>query len=117
MFCVWMQLTTSVKSMTTSLPTVMAAMTFLTASFFFSILGLESSSLSSWISPFLVVWKYFESLPEADVPPKLGSFVFMALCAAPLRPVWNHTQKRRAALRGAHGDFGGVANEREMCRQ
>ena len=78
MFCVWMQLTTSVKSITTSFPTVMAAMTFLTASFFFSIFGLASSSLSSWISPFLVVWKYFESLPEDEVPPKLGNLVFIA---------------------------------------
>jgi len=46
-----MQLTTSVKSIDTSLPTVMAAMTFFTASFFFSIFGLLSSSRSSWISP------------------------------------------------------------------
>ena len=132
MFCVWMQLTTSVKSITTSLPTVMAAMTFLTASFFFSIFGLASSSLSSWISPvpqqatqvdastafiffatigclwvarpqnallrhargtrsvrherraapFLVVWKYLESLPDEVVPPKFGSLVFMAADAA-----------------------------------
>ena len=51
MFPVWMQLSTSVKSIETSLPTVIAAMTFLTASFFFSIFGLASSSLSSPISP------------------------------------------------------------------
>ena len=44
-------MTTSVKSITTSLPTVIAAITFFTASFFFSIFGLASSSLSSWISP------------------------------------------------------------------
>ena len=107
MFPVWMQLSTSVNSIETSLPTVIAAMTFLTASFFFSILGLASSSLSSPISPaaqqaklaarvaargpslpqelwgaadgapFFVVWKYLLSFPAALLPPKLGSLVFI----------------------------------------
>ena len=46
----------------TSLPTVMLAITFLTASFFFSFLSLLSSALSSKISPFFVVVKYLESV-------------------------------------------------------
>ena len=28
-------------------------------------------------APFLVVWKYLESLPWPEVPPKLGSLVFI----------------------------------------
>lgn len=46
-----MQLTTSVKSIDTSLPTVMLAITFFTASFFFSRLGFASSCRSSCVSP------------------------------------------------------------------
>ncbi len=48
---VCMQLTTSGKSIDTSLPTVIAAMTFLTASFFLDLSKLRRSSLNSWISP------------------------------------------------------------------
>ena len=46
-----MQLTTSGNSIETSLPTVMAAMTFLTASFFLDLSTLCRSSLNSRISP------------------------------------------------------------------
>lgn len=49
-----MLFTTAGKSMETSLPTVMAAMTFFTASFFLIRSSEASSSLSSWISPALL---------------------------------------------------------------
>ena len=57
-----MQLMTSGKRAETSLPTVMLAITFLTASLLRSFLSELSSDLSSNISPFLVVVKYFESV-------------------------------------------------------
>ena len=46
----------------TSFPTVMEAMTFFTASFFFSFRSEFNSALSSNISPFFVVVKYLESV-------------------------------------------------------
>lgn len=57
-----MQFTTSGNNADTSFPTVIEAITFFTASFFFSFFSLLSSDLSSNISPFFVVVKYFESV-------------------------------------------------------
>jgi hypothetical protein len=45
-----------------TLPTVMLAMVFLTASLFLSFLSEFNSDFNSNISPFLVVVKYFESV-------------------------------------------------------
>eukprot|EP00123_Amoebidium_parasiticum_P018754 comp24280_c1_seq2/m.45343 comp24280_c1_seq2/g.45343 ORF comp24280_c1_seq2/g.45343 comp24280_c1_seq2/m.45343 type:complete len:107 (+) comp24280_c1_seq2:230-550(+) len=55
-----MHRTTSGNSALTSFPTVMFAITFFTASFFFACFSLLSSALSSKISPFFVVVKYLE---------------------------------------------------------
>ena len=60
------QLTTSGNSIETSLPTVIAAMTFLTASFLFDLSELCSSDLNSRISPAgqNVAWSY--AIPRSN---------------------------------------------------
>ena len=65
----------------------MDAITFLTASFFFSFLSLFNSDLSSNISPFLVVVKYFESviLKEVDYKQNIKKI-------AMVRIIWNKNE-------------------------